>query len=131
MLLEKCGQAFDAVMENVLARATIAKGRKLILKLGDKEVDMRCNPDPETGMPLGGPLFRLYLQSKLPNPHYIPEVQAQCTIINFTVTEKGLEEQLLAKVVKCERPDLEEKRSELVAQQNMLSASSSPRSRSL
>ena len=118
MLLEKCGQAFDAVMENVLARATIAKGRKLILKLGDKEVDMRCNPDPETGMPLGGPLFRLYLQSKLPNPHYIPEVQAQCTIINFTVTEKGLEEQLLAKVVKCERPDLEEKRSELVAQQN-------------
>jgi dynein heavy chain len=118
MLLEKCGQAFDAVMENVLARATIAKGRKLILKLGDKEVDMRCNPDPETGMPLGGPLFRLYLQSKLPNPHYIPEVQAQCTIINFTVTERGLEEQLLAKVVKCERPDLEEQRAALVAQQN-------------
>jgi hypothetical protein len=33
------------------------------------------------------------------------------------VTEKGLEKQLLAKVVKCERHDLEEKRSELVARQ--------------
>uniref|UniRef100_A0A7S2IQH3 Dynein heavy chain n=1 Tax=Haptolina brevifila TaxID=156173 RepID=A0A7S2IQH3_9EUKA len=105
-------------MDPVLARATIAKGRKIVLKLGDKEVDMLCNQDPETGMPTGGPLFRLYLQTKLPNPHYIPEVQAQATLVNFTVTEKGLEEQLLAVVVSKERPDLEEQRSELVTQQN-------------
>jgi len=105
-------------MDPVLARATIAKGRKIVLKLGDKEVDMLCKQDAETGMPVGGPLFRLYLQTKLPNPHYIPEVQAQATLVNFTVTEKGLEEQLLAVVVSKERPDLEEQRSELVAQQN-------------
>jgi len=37
-----------------------------------------------------------------------PEMQAQCTLINFTVTKDGLEEQLLAEVVRCERPDLEE-----------------------
>jgi dynein heavy chain len=78
-LLEKVGESFDAVMDGVLARATIAKGRKLIIKLGDKEVDMLCNADEETGMPVGGPLFKLYLQTKLPNPHYIPEVQAQTT----------------------------------------------------
>jgi len=118
MLLEKVGQSFDAVMDPVLARATIAKGRKLICKLGDKEVDMLCKQDPETGMPMGGPLFRLYLQTKLPNPHYIPEVQAQCTLVNFTVTEGGLEEQLLAVVVSKERPDLEEQMQDLVAQQN-------------
>jgi len=118
MLLDKVGESFDAVMDPVLSRATIAKGRKLIIKLGDKEVDLLCKQDPETGMPLGGPLFKLYLQTKLPNPHYIPEVQAQTTVVNFTVTEKGLEEQLLAVVVSKERPDLEEQRSELVAQQN-------------
>lgn len=64
------------------------------------------------------PLFRLYLQTKLTNPHYTPELQAQTTLVNFTVTERGLEDQLLALVVNKERPDLEEQRAELVEQQN-------------
>ena len=34
-------------------------------------------------------------------------MQAQATLINFTVTQDGLEEQLLAEVVAKERPDLE------------------------
>ena len=46
-------------------------------------------------------------QTKLANPHYKPEMQAQATLINFTVTRDGLEEQLLAEVVATERPDLE------------------------
>ena len=53
------------------------------------------------------PSFRLYLQTKLINPHYKPETAAQCTIINFIVTEAGLEDQLLALVVKAEKPELE------------------------
>ena len=38
--------------------------------------------------------------------------------MNFTVTEKGLEDQLLATVVGKERPDLLEEQSALVKQQN-------------
>lgn len=38
----------------------------------------------------------------------------QVTIINFTVTMTGLEDQLLVDVVKNERPDLEAKKDELV-----------------
>lgn len=38
----------------------------------------------------------------------------QVTIINFTVTTTGLEDQLLVDVVKNERPDLEAKKDELV-----------------
>ena len=49
----------------------------------------------------------MIIQTKLANPHYKPEMQAQATLINFTVTRDGLEDQLLAEVVAKERPDLE------------------------
>lgn len=39
-------------------------------------------------------------------------------MINFTVTESGLEDQLLSLVVKKERPDLAKQREELIQQQN-------------
>lgn len=55
-------------------------------------------------------------QTKLSNPHYKPEVAAQTTLVNFCVTEAGLEEQLLAAVVDHERPDLQAQAGELVRQ---------------
>lgn len=64
------------------------------IKIGDKEVEYH-------------PKFRLILHTKYFNPHYKPEMQAQCTLINFLVTRDGLEDQLLAAVVAKERPDLE------------------------
>ena len=48
------------------------------------------------------------------NPHYLPAVCIQVTIINFTVTFEGLQEQLLSSVVKQERPYLEMERSQLL-----------------
>merc|ERR1719181_959774 len=105
IMIENMGDTIDAVLEPVLSRSTIKKGRSLVIKLGDKEVDYNTD-------------FQLYMQTKLSNPHYIPEVQAQCTMVNFTVTEKGLEDQLLALVVQFERPDLEEQRSELIRAEN-------------
>jgi len=62
--------------------------------------------------------FRLFFHTKLSNPHYAPEIQAECTIINFTVTEQGLEDQLLSLVVKKERPDLASQKEELIKQSN-------------
>ena len=54
------------------------------------------------------------MTTKLPNPHYLPEITIKVTLINFTVTEAGLEEQLLIEVVKFERPELEEVRQNLI-----------------
>lgn len=34
--------------------------------------------------------FKLFMHTKLSNPHYPPEIQAEATMINFTVTEEGL-----------------------------------------
>lgn len=103
VLLENIGESIDAVLEPIMGRVLIKKGK--CIKLGDKEVDYN-------------PKFKLIIQTKLANPHYKPEIQAQATLINFTVTRDGLEEQLLAEVVKVERPDLEELKSTLTKQQN-------------
>lgn len=39
--------------------------------------------------------FRFYMTTKLPNPHYLPDVCIKATIINFMITLDGLEDQLL------------------------------------
>jgi dynein heavy chain len=105
ILIENLGESIDAVLMPVIQRATIKRGTKLFIKLGDKEVDFH-------------PEFRLYLHTKLSNPHYPPEIQAETTLINFTVTMDGLEDQLLNLVVEKERPDLAALSSNLITQQN-------------
>ncbi|CAM9220355.1 unnamed protein product [Bubo scandiacus] len=52
------------------------------------------------------------------NPPMAPELQVQTTLINFTVTRDGLEDQLLAEVVSAERPDIKKSKSVLAKQQN-------------
>ena len=50
------------------------------------------------------------------NPNYPPEVCIKVTLINFTVTFKGLEEQLLGDAVLKERPEVEKQRDDIVVQ---------------
>ena len=103
LLIENLPEDIDAVLDPLLGRQLIKKGTAI--KLGEKEVEYNSS-------------FQLYLHSKMANPHYKPELQAQTTLINFTVTKTGLEDQLLAEVVKADRPDLEEQKAELTRQQN-------------
>ena len=102
-MLENLDEEIEPVLDPLLGRALIKKGKAI--KIGDKEIEYH-------------PEFQLFLHTKMANPHYKPELQAQTTLINFTVTRQGLEDQLLAEVVKADRPDLEEQKAELTRQQN-------------
>ena len=57
---------------------------------------------------------RLYLNTKLANPKYTPAVFGRTMIINYTVTMKGLEDQLLSVIVGFEKKELEEDRERLI-----------------
>ena len=105
LMIEAIGQDIDAILDPLLSRQFVKKGKSFTVRLGAEDVEL-------------SPSFKLYLQTKLINPHYKPETAAQCTIINFIVTESGLEDQLLAMVVKFEKPDLEQSKEELVNKQN-------------
>jgi len=54
------------------------------------------------------PNFRLYMTSRLGNPHFSPELAAKTTIIDFTVTQDGLEQQLLGRLISKEQKYLED-----------------------
>mmetsp|Transcript_11130 Transcript_11130/g.16401 ORF Transcript_11130/g.16401 Transcript_11130/m.16401 type:complete len:2518 (+) Transcript_11130:122-7675(+) len=102
-LLENVGETLDAALEPILLKQTFRQGGRLLIRIGDQDVDYNQN-------------FKLYITTKLPNPHYKPETCIKVTIINFTVTQAGLEDQLLADVVSHERPELEKQKNTLVTQ---------------
>lgn len=56
-----------------------------MLSLGDAEVEYNTN-------------FRLYLATEMSNPHFQADAAIKVNLINFTVTRRGLEEQLLGEV---------------------------------
>lgn len=72
-----------------------------MIKVGDKRVNYHQQ-------------FQLYMTTKLSNPHYLPEIFIKVTIINFSITFEGLQDQLLAEVMKYERPEIEKQRDEVV-----------------
>jgi len=60
------------------------------------------------------PDFRFYVTTRLRNPHYLPEISVKVTLLNFMITPQGLQDQLLGIVAAKEKPDLEEKKNELI-----------------
>ncbi|KAL0236470.1 hypothetical protein GEMRC1_003052 [Eukaryota sp. GEM-RC1] len=81
ILLEDVGEELDATLDPLLSKSFQRVGNKLILKLGDADVEFNTD-------------FKLYITTKLQNPHYTPEISTKALLVNFAVKEKGLEDQL-------------------------------------
>ena len=56
----------------------------------------------------------MYITTGLRNPHYLPEVSVKVCLLNFMITPQGLEDQLLGIVAAKEKPELEEKKNQLI-----------------
>lgn len=105
LLIENIEEDLDPLLDPVLEKRIIRKGRSAMIQLADKEVDYSDG-------------FRLFCTTRLPNPHYSPELSAKTTIVDFTVTLEGLEDQLLGKLILKERHELEEQRQKLLEEVN-------------
>uniref|UniRef100_A0A803TP24 Dynein axonemal heavy chain 1 n=1 Tax=Anolis carolinensis TaxID=28377 RepID=A0A803TP24_ANOCA len=100
-LLENVGEELDPALEPVLLKQTYKQQGSTVLKLGDTVIPYHED-------------FKMYITTNLPNPHYTPELSTKLTLINFTLSPSGLEDQLLGQVVAEERPDLEEAKNQLI-----------------
>jgi len=101
VLLQNIGEDIDPSLDPVLNKSLKQVGDRTILVMGDREIGYNHN-------------FKLYMTTKFSNPKYKAEVSTKVTLVNFTVKEKGLEEQLLGKLIENLEPELEKRKNELV-----------------
>lgn len=79
-------EEIDPMFDPVLEKQLITKGKRKFVNVSDKLMDY----DEK---------FMMYFITRLPNPSFSPELQAKTNVVDFTVTQKGLEEQLLGKLL--------------------------------
>jgi dynein heavy chain len=79
LLIENIEEDVDPLMDPILEKVIVKQGKSWKIALADKELDYT-----ET--------FKLFMTSRLPNPHYTPETQVKVSILNFAITPFGLEE---------------------------------------
>jgi len=101
VLLENVGEALDPLLEPLLQKAVFKAGNVNMIRLGETTIEYSED-------------FRFFLTTKLPNPHYSPEVCVQVTLLNFMATPDGLEDQMLGILVAAEEPETEKRRIQLV-----------------
>lgn len=100
LLIESIENEVDPMLDPLLEKQIGTRGRNKFIVIADQELDY----DEK---------FYVYMTSRLANPHYSPEIFAKTTIIDFTVTQGGLEQQLLGRLIAKEQKSLEEQLSQL------------------
>lgn len=101
VLIEDIGEELSPAIDSILLRQEFMVDGNKVIKMGDKNEDYDDR-------------FRLFMTTKMANPEYKPETCIKVTLINFTVTFQGLEEQLLGDVVIKERPEVEAMRDQII-----------------
>ncbi|CAL4067976.1 unnamed protein product, partial [Meganyctiphanes norvegica] len=100
-LLVQDVENYDPILNPVLNREVRRSGGRVLITLGDQDIDL-------------SPAFTIILSTRDPTVEFPPDICSRVTFVNFTVTRSSLQSQCLNQVLKSERPDIDEKRSNLL-----------------
>ena len=99
-IITNVADCIDHALDPLLSRSVVEKDGKLAIHLGQKMIPYNTN-------------FKLYLSTSISNPTFLPEIFAKLTIVEFSITETGVQELLLGSIIQIEQQDLEEQKSNL------------------
>ncbi|KKY18692.1 putative dynein heavy chain [Phaeomoniella chlamydospora] len=103
-ILIQDAEHLDPILNHVLNKEYQKTGGRVLIQLGKQEIDF-------------SPAFKLYLSTRDPSAAFPPDICSRTTFVNFTVTRSSLQTQSLNEVLKCERPDVDERRTNLIKMQ--------------
>jgi len=101
VLFQDVGEEMDPTLDNVLNKSLISVGKSYCVKIGEKEIEYDMK-------------FKLYITTRMQNPHYTPEVSTKVAVVNFVAKQEGLEEQCLDIVVGLEQPSVQKQRDDQI-----------------
>lgn len=107
-ILIQDAEHLDPILNHVLNKEYQKTGGRVLIQLGKQEIDF-------------SPSFRLFLSTRDPSANFAPDICSRTTFVNFTVTQSSLQTQTLNEVLKSERPDVDERRSNLIKMQGEFS----------
>eukprot|EP01061_Rhynchopus_euleeides_P030593 TRINITY_DN5081_c0_g1_i1.p1 TRINITY_DN5081_c0_g1~~TRINITY_DN5081_c0_g1_i1.p1 ORF type:complete len:4809 (+),score=2467.50 TRINITY_DN5081_c0_g1_i1:97-14523(+) len=103
-LLVQDVECIDPIMNPILNKEVSKQGGRTLIRLGEQSIDL-------------SPSFKIFLSTRDPTFQFAPDLCGRVTFANFTVTPGSLTSQCLHHTLKVERPDIEEKRSEMLKAQ--------------
>jgi len=106
LVIQEC-EGVLPMLYPLLRKDLCRQGPRWVINIGDKTMDYSDK-------------FRLFLVTRDPNPDLPSAASAVLTEVNFTVTRSGLEGQLLGVTLNYEKPELEQQKSQLLAEEDGL-----------
>jgi dynein heavy chain 1 len=103
-ILIQDAEHLDPILTHILNKEYQKTGGRVLIQVGKIEVDF-------------SPSFKLFLSTRDPSASFAPDICSRTTLVNFTVTKSSLQTQCLNEVLKSERPDVDERRSNVIKMQ--------------
>lgn len=100
-LLVQDVESYDPILNPVLNKEVRKTGGRVLITLGDQDIDL-------------SPAFTIFLSTRDPTVEFPPDLCSRVTFVNFTVTRSSLQSQCLHEVLRAERPEVDEKRADLL-----------------
>ena len=91
LFYENAGEKLDTILTPIIKNEYVKRGTDKIITIGKNEIAYHSD-------------FKFYITTNLSKPHYSPEICVALNLVNFGVTEEGLEDQMLNLVVEKEDP---------------------------